>query len=40
MAELQEHFKMDYQKILARTDSIIRGNKFRHNCSFGNFGTS
>ena len=29
MAELQEHFKMDYQKILARTDSIIRGNKFR-----------
>ncbi len=29
MAELQEHFKMNYAKILPSTNNIIKGNKYR-----------
>ena len=29
MAELQQHFKMDYESILPRVESVIRGEKFR-----------
>ncbi len=29
MAELQEHFKMNYKRILANANHIVKGNKFR-----------
>ena len=29
MAELQSHFKMDYQKILPEVSSVIKGQKYR-----------
>lgn len=29
MAELQEHFKMDYKKILPEANNVIRGSKYR-----------
>ena len=29
MAELQEHFKMDYKRILPNANHVIKGNKYR-----------
>lgn len=29
MGELQSHFKMDYSKILPKTENIVRGSKYR-----------